>query len=136
MDIVINQTDFEASDEMVKNVTVQGKVVASDKNPGKNPCLSKMGGSPLAASDLSYALVSNLDVTDAVKNQAGNFTVTAAISQKVDECAVDQKYLLYGMVTIVCSPKSGSVAKLGALQGNSLDVESSSLRPTLLLTRK
>lgn len=103
LNLTLNQTDYdgeEGTPENVEFVKVDGKTLATNVSPGKNPCSSVRAGVPLTAAQTSYDVLKGVDVTDNAMN--GTITVEVKIDDHVDECAYEG-YLLSGWVYVACT---------------------------------
>jgi hypothetical protein len=109
MNITMISTDFDDDlgvVEQVDFVELSGQgVVAENVTSGVNPCTSRLQGHPLSPEEIEFALVSNLEVTEAVRHPpAGSMTVSVKISEFVDECATANGNLLEATVFVRCDP--------------------------------
>lgn len=96
--VQLQQTDFEAENEIVEWVKVDGDDVVSNVNPGQNPCKARMEGQNV--SDVPFPLVAGQDVTAAAAD--GEVLVSAKLSPMVDECGHDG-FLLDAQVVVNCT---------------------------------
>jgi len=138
MDVVLDQTDFDDStysSEFLEYIELKGYGnLSGTVFPGKNPCNEEYAGMKVAASDRNYTVATGIDVTEAVLKGdvgiVGTLQLEGKISDMVDECAVDGKWLLHASAKVTCSPKPDmSVAETAAAVevAKSLDTGSSRL---------
>lgn len=138
MDVVLDQTDFDDStysSEFLEYIELKGYGnLSGTVFPGKNPCNEEYAGMKVPASDRNYTVATGIDITEAVLKGnvglVGTLQLEGKISDMVDECAVDGKWLLHVSAKVTCSPKPDmSVAETAAAVevAKSLDTGSSRL---------
>jgi len=108
MNVTLVQTDFDDAlgvPEQVDFLLLEGSGnLSTNVKPGKNPCTAKMLGKPLKPDEQLYPLVANHDITEVVKNGYGTLRISGKISEMVDECASQGRFLLDGFVAVICEP--------------------------------
>merc|ERR1712107_451018 len=109
MNINVSQTDYDDKlgvKEEIEFLSVEGKKIKKNLEPGKNPCNMAYEGKIVTTKDRYYEAVKDYDITKIVQasHPLGSLTIKGKISKYVDECAVDNKYLLYATVSVHCSP--------------------------------
>lgn len=110
----VTQTDFDDAagvPEEIEWIEVEGmNVTKAPVKPGKNPCVAKLKGTPLKASELHYEAIKEFDVTQMAKvsHPMGHLKVRAKISENVDECGFDG-HLFHSLVTVICTPPPGGL---------------------------
>lgn len=111
---VVNQTDFDndvdpaVPTELIEYVNVSGQVLATNLNPGKNPCKSADQGTVLTPDQIQYKVLDKVPIN--VNSTSDSIDVFAQISWLVDECP-SQGYLLDGLATVECLLNTTSAAK-------------------------
>jgi hypothetical protein len=104
MDVVLDQTDFDDStysSEFLEYIELKGygNLSSGSLFPGKNPCNEEFAGMKVPASHRNYTVATGIDVTQAVLKGnvglVGTLQIEGKISDMVDECAVDGKWLLH-----------------------------------------
>lgn len=109
MNFSLIQTDFDQSVENdveqieFLNVTSLGAIV-TNVQPGRNPCTEEYSsGTKLSTLDKVYELVTNQNVTDAIRAEPfGLLVVEGKISRQVDDCASNGSFL-DGHVLVECT---------------------------------
>lgn len=112
MNVTLVQTDFDdhlGVPEQLDFLSLDGTGnLTQNVKPGKNPCTAAMQGKPLTPAEKVYSLVLNRDVTGAIlKGSVGSLTVRGKISEMVDECASQDRFLLDGLVRVHCELPPG-----------------------------
>eukprot|EP00442_Polarella_glacialis_P002367 CAMPEP_0115089130 /NCGR_PEP_ID=MMETSP0227-20121206/24464_1 /TAXON_ID=89957 /ORGANISM="Polarella glacialis, Strain CCMP 1383" /LENGTH=544 /DNA_ID=CAMNT_0002479653 /DNA_START=101 /DNA_END=1735 /DNA_ORIENTATION=- len=98
----ISQTDFDGDTEQVEWVKVGANTtLKSGLKPGKNPCTEAEAAGQTKANASNFTLVDAKDVTEMAS--LGKVTVRVKISDAVDECGIQGRYLLDGVAELVCS---------------------------------
>lgn len=119
MDVVLDQTDFDDStysSEFVEFLGLKGYGNLSSGSifPGKNPCNEEYAGMKVPASHTNYTVATGIDVTENVLKGnvglVGTLQIEGKISDMVDECAVDGKWLLHATAKVTCIPKANMSA--------------------------
>mmetsp|Transcript_5480 Transcript_5480/g.9544 ORF Transcript_5480/g.9544 Transcript_5480/m.9544 type:complete len:510 (-) Transcript_5480:133-1662(-) len=105
LDVQVNQTDFDneaGSVEAISYIAVQGDPVRENVLPGSNPCVAAWGDDtqPLTPSQKTVLALQGFDVTAIARE--GNFQVSGAISEFVDECP-SQGWLFDALAVVNCS---------------------------------
>jgi len=103
--IRLNQTDFDAANELVEWIKIDGKVVSTDLKLGENPCKARAEGKKVT--DKAFTAVDAQDVVSAAAD--GTVVVSVKISEMVDECG-RSGYLVDGDVSVDCTPTATLVA--------------------------
>jgi len=108
MNVTLVQTDFDDAlgvPEQVDFLFLEGSGnLSTNVKPGKNPCTAKMQGKPLKPDEQLYPLVANHDITEVVQNGNGALRISGKISDMVDECASQGRFLLDAFVAVICEP--------------------------------
>eukprot|EP00928_Gymnodinium_smaydae_P023942 TRINITY_DN1954_c0_g2_i1.p1 TRINITY_DN1954_c0_g2~~TRINITY_DN1954_c0_g2_i1.p1 ORF type:complete len:670 (-),score=173.40 TRINITY_DN1954_c0_g2_i1:407-2416(-) len=107
--VVMNQTDFDASDESVEFVGVDGRNLSSFSPPSRNPCKERAQGQTDVGSPM-LLLVDGEDISDEAAD--GYIEVSAKISDLVDECP-SNGYLFHGLAQVDCVVSSPSQVSAG-----------------------
>jgi len=112
MNVTLVQTDFDDAlgvPEQLDFLLLEGSGnLSTNVKPGKNPCTAAAQGKPLKPEQQLYPLVANRDVTEVVKNSYGALRLTGKISDMVDECASQGRFLLDGFVVVICEPPAAA----------------------------
>jgi len=120
MNVTLVQTDFDDAlgvPEQVDFLLLEGSGnLSANVKPGKNPCTSQMQGKPLKPDQQLYPLVANHDVTEVVKKRYGTLRITGKISDMVDECASQGRFLLDGFITVICEPPAAVASNATAIK--------------------
>lgn len=107
--VKINVTDFDNLEwsnqpaELLEFIRVEGNSVATELNPGKNPCRQPAPGAKPLPGTIERTVVDKADVTEDASD--GVLLVEAKISKMVDECGVNGN-LLDGIVNVTCDVAS------------------------------
>lgn len=103
----IRQTDYDAGNEEVEWVSVNGRLLMEHLNPGRNPCQErlkrKLGNTTRDDGDDHLLLVAGKDVT--AEAATGQIEVAAKISDAVDDCALPGGQLLHALAVVICMPR-------------------------------
>jgi hypothetical protein len=100
--VVNNMTDFDNSEssEIIEYVGINLRnLTTASIAPGKNPCLAKEVGEPLAPTDMLYTLLQDVDISS--DTSSGTVQIEAKISDHVDDCT-SNGYLFNNIAQIDC----------------------------------
>lgn len=121
MNVMLTPTDFDdtsMSTEFLEYVELKGygNLTKGKVYPGKNPCNEEYAGLKVPEGHVvpKYTVAKGVDVTAEVLSSkvglVGTMQIEGKISDMVDECGYQDKYLLHATVEVTCIPPSTMTA--------------------------